>query len=292
MTITADLDFEILSENWTKYRLLPDNAILRARAAVRKILQRDSETGDPGYAVIAQSIVSVTVPESLLRKKGDAPIQTGEITPGQINEGTDLEVKPLETEEYWQKYETKNGWIVKVKPRIGRVVRLQTYTEIENTGLMEPLYYVDTKMDITAHAASRIKGIDSSFSIKEGKQRLETRNFWAFFRVRRDPRRGDYYIDLLVGRKRHVMDRLKPYAHIGINPDQSTRFVDARGVLNSVRQEIDSKQRGRLADETIEYSERREGKPVGKFIFQIIIDEPARTITPKFAEAQLEEKAN
>ena len=112
------------------------------------------------------------------------------------------------------------------------------------------------------------------------------------FRVKRDPRRGDYYIDLLVGRKRHVMDRLKPYAHIGINPDQSTRFVETRGVLNGIRREIDSKQRGRLADETIEYSERKEGKPVGKFIFQVIINEPTRTITPKFEEAQLEKKPN
>ena len=290
--VIADLDFEILKENWTKYRLLPDNAILRTRIAVRKVLQKDSETGDPGYAVIGQSIVSLLVPESLLRKKGDVPVQTGDITLAQISGGTDVDVKPLETEEHWQEYRTRNGWIVMVKAGIGRVVRIGTYSEIENTGLMEPVYSVETMMSVKAHAASGIKGIDSSFAIRKGKESFKTANFWAEFRVKRDSRRGDYYIDLLVGRKRHVMDHLKPYAHIGINPDQSTRFVETRGVLNSIRREIDSKQRGRIADETVKYSARKEGKPIGNFIFQVIVDEPTKTITPKFEEAQLEERPN
>lgn len=130
------------------------------------------------------------------------------------------------------------------------------------------------------------KGTDSSFTIKEGKERLETKSFWAEFRVKKDERRGDQYIDVLIGRK----DEMKPHSHIGINLDQSTRFVEPRGVLNTIRRVVNSKQMGRLADETIEYSERRDGKPEGNFVFQIIIDEPTKTITPRFEEAQLEEK--
>jgi hypothetical protein len=286
VTKAIDLDFEILSEQWMKYRLLPDNSILRVRIGVKKLLQKDSETGDPGYAVIGESIVSVTVPEALLRSKGEVPVQTAGITSSQVDEGTDMVVTPLETEEQWQEYKTRNGWIVMVRPIVGRVVRLETYTEIGNTGLMEPLYWVATNMSIQAHAASSIKGVDSSFTIKEGKERLETKNFWAEFRVKKDERHGDQYVDVLIGRR----DEADAHSHIGINFDQSTRFVESRGVLNTLRREVDSKLRGRLADETIEYSERKEGKPEGKFIFQIIIDEPTRTITPKFDEAQLEEK--
>jgi hypothetical protein len=155
---------------------------------------------------------------------------------------------------------------------------------------MEPNYAVTTKMGIKAHAASRIKGIDSSFHIKEGKAKFKTKSFWALVRVRRAPRRGDHYIDLLVGRKGHIIDHLKPYAHIGINSDQSTRFVETREVLNSMRREIDSKQKGRLADETIEFSKPKEGKAQSKFIFQVIIGEPTKTITPRFDEGHIEEK--
>jgi hypothetical protein len=286
----ADLDFEVLSENWTKYRLLPDNAILRVRIAVAKLLQKDSKAGDPSYAVVGQSVASVLVPESLLKKKGDVPVRTSEITPVQIDTGNAMEIRPLESEEYWQEYRTRNGWIVMVRPIVERVLRLPTYSEIDNSGVMEPNYYVQTNMSIKAQAASRIKGIDSSFTIREGKKRFETKNFWAVFRLKRDPRQGDYYIDLLVGRRKHIMDHLKPYAHIGINPDQSTRFVETRGVLDSIRRVIDSKQRGRLADETIEFGKRKEGKPEGTFILKVIIDEPTKTITPRFEEAQLEEK--
>lgn len=285
MTKVADLDFEILSENWTKYRLLSDNTILRVRIAVKKLLQIDSETSDPSIAAQWQTIVSVIVPESLLKKKGNVPVQIGETTSAQICSGTDMEVKPLDTEEHWQKYRTSNGWIVMVKPQVERAVRLPTYVEIGNTNLMEPLYWVDTNMSLRTQATLGIKGIDSSFTIKEGKERLETKNFWAKFRIKKDEERGDQYIDVLIGKK----DETEPHSHFGINLDMSTRFVEPRGVLNTLRREIDSKQMGRLANDTIEYSEP--GEIEGKFVFQIMIDGSTRTITPRFEEARAEEKS-
>jgi hypothetical protein len=281
------LDFEIVSEKWSKYRLLPDDTILGVRIAVTKLLQEVNKNGGPGYAVIGQTIVSVKVPDSLLKKKTDVSVQTVE---SQTGNGVDVEFKPLEIEEYWQEYRTRNGWVVNVKPIVERVVRLQTYSEIGTTGLMEPIYQVKNGMQIRCQAAVGIIGIDSSFSIKEGREKFKTKNFWAVVRVKRDSRRGDYYIDLLVGRKKHITDHLKPYAHIGLNPDQSTRFVETRGVLNTMRREIDSKQKGRLADETIEFSKPKEGKAEGKFIFQVTIDQPTKTITPRFEEGRIEEK--
>ncbi len=173
-----------------------------------------------------------------------------------------------------------------IKPEVKQVVRLQTYSQLGNSDLMEPVYSVRIEPLIRVNAALGIRGIDSSFTIKKGTERLETQNAWAEFRVKKDDGRGDYYIDVLVGNK----DETNNHSHIGINLDQSTSFVESRGVLNILRREIDSRQKGRLADETIEYSERKDGKPEIKFIFQMIIDEPTKTITPKFEEAQLTEK--
>jgi hypothetical protein len=132
-----------------------------------------------------------------------------------------------------------------------------------------------------------VLGVDSHFQITTGKKRIETQNFWAEFRVKRDKRRGDYYIDLLVGRRGHFLDHLKHYSHTGINSDQSLRFCEGRGVLTSMRREIDSKQRGRIADETIRFKPpERAG---AEFKFQITIDEPTKTITPKFEEVTLKQ---
>src|SRR5208282_5373377 len=132
-----------------------------------------------------------------------------------------------------------------------------------------------------------VRGVDSRFQIAIRKKRIETQNFWAEFRVRRDSRRGDYYIDVLVGRRKHFFDHLKHYFHVGINLDQSVRFCDGRGALTAMRREIDSKQKGRLADETIRF--KPPGGAGAEFKFQVIIDEPTKTMTPKFEEVTLRE---
>jgi hypothetical protein len=286
MSKIAEVDFEIVSENWTRYKLLPDNTTLRARAGITKLLQTQSARGEVGYAVVGQPILSVLVPHSVLKEKGTVPQQLGEPTSDQINSGTVMELKPLDEKEYWQEYRTSSGWIVMVKLEISRVVKLQTYSEIDQTGQMEPAYWAEWKIGTRGQAATAIKGVDSSYTIKPGKERLESANFWAQFRVKKDDRRGDEYVDVLIGNKYET----KPHSHIGINLDQSTRFVEPRGMLNTMRREIDSKLRGRLADETLTYSVPKEGKPKGKLVFQLIIDEPTRTITPKFGESRIEEE--
>lgn len=283
MTQTTDLDFEIVSENWTKFRLLPDNTILRVKILVMKLVRVVSDSGDEGYTVGGPPMMSVMVPEPFLRKKGSVPVQDGQVTSTQISDGENMEIQL--SVEYWQEYRTRNGWIIKVKPEVKRAVRIQTYSEIVNTGLMEPCYWVEIGMSVQYQAASSIKGIDSSFTIKEGRERVETQNFWAMFRVQKDDRIGDLYIDVLIGNK----DETKPHSHLGLNRDGSTRFVESRGLLNTLRREIDSKQKGRIADETIVYNNPKAGKPKAKLVFQVIIDEPTRTITPKFNEARLDE---
>ena len=131
-----------------------------------------------------------------------------------------------------------------------------------------------------------INGVDASFTIARGKERLETTNFWAEFKITRDSKRGDEYVNVVMGRK----NRNKPHAHVGINLDQSIRFIVPRGVLNAMRREIDSKQRGRLKDETIRFSEP--GGETAQFTFKILIDGPTKTITPSFEEAVLKERSS
>jgi hypothetical protein len=85
---SSDLEFQILSEDWTRYRLLPDDTILGVRIAVTKLLQKDTETGDPGYVVIGLPVLSVKAPESLLKRKGDIAVQTSKSNSAQSGDGT------------------------------------------------------------------------------------------------------------------------------------------------------------------------------------------------------------
>ena len=135
---------------------------------------------------------------------------------------------------------------------------------------------------LTNYSSEGIRGVDTTFTIKHGKERLETENYWAVFRVKKDLKRNDEYIDVLVGSK----GQRDPHIHAGINFDQSRRFVESRGRLVDLRRQVDSKMKGRLSDETITYT----NKPsTSRFTFKIIIDGPTRTITPVFEEASLEE---
>jgi len=134
------------------------------------------------------------------------------------------------------------------------------------------------------YSSEGIKGVDRRFTIRRGKERLRTKNYWAFFRVRKDPRRNEEYIDVLIGNKGQKETHWK--IHAGINFDQSRRFVESRDHLVDLSRQVDSRMRGRLADEKIVYS----NKPArSRFTFKVIIDEPTRTITPVFEEITLEE---
>jgi hypothetical protein len=140
------------------------------------------------------------------------------------------------------------------------------------------------RLPLTDYSSERIRGVDGGFTIKHGRERLKTNNYWAVFRVKKDPRRNDEYIDVLVGSKGQEETRWK--VHAGINFDQSRRFVESRDHLVELRRQVESKLKGRLADETIVYSNKRVRS---RFTFKVIIDEPTKTITPIFEEASLEE---
>jgi hypothetical protein len=141
----TEVDFEILQENWTKYRLLTDDAILRVRIGVMKILRTGtSEVGTPNFGVAAQNLLSALVPETLLRKEGEAPVQSGPPRPEDIKEGTDIDFELIGAPK-WQEYRTKDDWIVMIRPEVGKIVRLKGYLLLGRTHMMEPVYWANVQ---------------------------------------------------------------------------------------------------------------------------------------------------
>lgn len=125
--------------------------------------------------------------------------------------------------------------------------------------------------------------IDSSFHFDVKGGHYETKNSWAEVAIRKDKRRNDYYIDVLFGAK----GQNKPHTHIGINGDQSLRFIEPRGVVHSIQKDVDSKFEGHLKTEKATFND----EPIkGTFTFKVIIDEPSRTIRVLFSDVKLEDR--
>jgi hypothetical protein len=138
------VDFEVLSEDWTKYNL-SDNSALRVKILVLKLVQSEGETGVPNFGAAAQNIVTVHVPQSMLKHEGDdVRVITGEVKPEDIKTGLELDFQPVEPPK-WQQYNTSTGWLVMVRPEVGRVVRIQGYIPIGKSGLLEPMYWANVQ---------------------------------------------------------------------------------------------------------------------------------------------------
>lgn len=140
---TKDVDFDVIREEWTRYKLVTDNAMLRVRVAILKLIEIDTGAGVPNFDAAAHNLIGVSVPETLLKPEGEGELQKGEITPEQIKEGTEIDFQSMAGPEQWQEYRTKDGWIVMVRPEVGRIVRLKSYVALGPTKLLEPVYWVN-----------------------------------------------------------------------------------------------------------------------------------------------------
>ncbi|MCI4364538.1 MAG: hypothetical protein L3K10_00515 [Thermoplasmata archaeon] len=119
--------------------------------------------------------------------------------------------------------------------------------------------------------------IDSTWKLEVDREHYESGDAWANVRIVQDPRRGDDYIDLVIGLKGQ-----DPHAHYGIDRDLSIRFHDDRGRVNSIRREVVDSNLGKVDDKTLML------KPVkGKNSFQIRIyaHEPTRTVRVALTES-------
>jgi len=120
--------------------------------------------------------------------------------------------------------------------------------------------------------------IDDSFKFEGGKEEYETENFWAKMRIKKDEKRGDYYIDIVEGRK----SKNVPHCHIGINADQSLRFIEPREVLKTINRRVESKLYGLMEDKTVQIKSEPGG---AEFTFKVEIDGPSKTIKVQFSES-------
>ena len=112
--------------------------------------------------------------------------------------------------------------------------------------------------------------IDSTWKLLVDRAHFDSRNEWVEVRVRTDPRRGDDYIDLLIGVKGQ-----NPHIHLGINRDLKLRFAEPRGRLNSIQREVVDSQLGKVDDTMVML---KETKGPYKFALRIYADEPTRTV--------------
>ncbi len=78
--------------------------------------------------------------------------------------------------------------------------------------------------------------------IKPGTSlRIKNNDSWAELKIKDDS--GEQYFDILVGEKGK-----QAHMHMGINLDQSLRFLEGRGITNTIRRQMESKIYGPLDD--------------------------------------------
>lgn len=70
--------------------------------------------------------------------------------------------------------------------------------------------------------------------------RIENNDLWGELKIKDD---GVQYFDLLFGKKGK-----EPHAHMGINLDQKLRFLEGRGITNTIRRQIESQKYGLISD--------------------------------------------
>ncbi len=138
-----DIEFDIVREDWTRVQLKTDKALLRVRIAIAKIIEVGAgEVGIPDFGLASQNVLSAVVPKELWKPVGQAPESTRPISPSDVNEGTEIDYDFI-GEPRWQEYKTRDGWLIMVRPEVGRVVRLKYYSRIGQSSFMEPMYWAN-----------------------------------------------------------------------------------------------------------------------------------------------------
>lgn len=68
--LTKEVDFSIVKEDWTRYKL-SDGAVLRVRILNVKVIRVGmSELGTPVFGGASQNLLSAIVPKGLINKQG------------------------------------------------------------------------------------------------------------------------------------------------------------------------------------------------------------------------------
>lgn len=140
-----EVDFAVLKEEFSRFTLIDDGTMLRAKLAVRKIFFHPQKTPE-GYpaaiAVDTTNIISATVPQS---SKRSSP----EPWNPQLDRGEQVEFNEQKIE--IQEYMTLDGFRITVKPILTKVLKYSKFNEFG-----EPIY------GLTMQAITNIEKIKST----------------------------------------------------------------------------------------------------------------------------------
>jgi hypothetical protein len=120
----AEVDFEVVKEPWTRYKL-DDGTLLRIRTAVAKIFE-SKKIGDLGYpnmGVAYGFVLSTMVPEGLRGPESKEPLK--------LPDDIDKEVSSKLLVESEQEYLTADKYILTLKPVLTKVVRTKKFNALE-----------------------------------------------------------------------------------------------------------------------------------------------------------------
>ena len=129
-TDTEELDFEIISEPWNKYKL-EDGSLLRLRncaVKVYKSVKGVDQFGFPIYGFAGASLLSATVPKGLM----GTPSSDENITSADIAD----ELKFTTIREDWYEYKLTDGTILRTKTVVTKIFKTKKFNK-----LGEPIYW-------------------------------------------------------------------------------------------------------------------------------------------------------
>ena len=131
MVTETEIDFEILREPWSKYRL-EDGTLLRVKNPVLHVVKSSEidQQGLPNYRIAWASLMSTTVPKEL---HGN-PSETEE-----PESKSEIEFSIIA--EDWCDYKTSDGVILKTKTHVAKITKSNKFNKDG-----EPNYYTDCQI--------------------------------------------------------------------------------------------------------------------------------------------------
>jgi hypothetical protein len=120
MPESKDINFDVVNEEWNIYKL-EDNTLLKIKIILLRIIQEGSDPrGNPVAGTLVNTVVAPIPPEGLRHLKAITPI---------------FDLKYEIIKETWNEYNTEDGFVIKIKPNISQIDRLD---KIDPRG--DPLY--------------------------------------------------------------------------------------------------------------------------------------------------------
>lgn len=129
------LEFTVITEPWTKYKL-EDQTRLFVKLVVVKVVRAMNEQGQPAYNMNAQNIVATHAPPNLRGQPSSVQFNVADPSSYKIVASLDFD---RVGDEKWNEYHLADGTILKTRLELSTVARIDKYQ-----GDGDPVYIVNT----------------------------------------------------------------------------------------------------------------------------------------------------